>query len=98
MGETIVINKHHGNVPADAVYIGRGSPWGNPFSHMEGTTAFYKVNTREEAIEAYKHWFLRQTDLFLRLKELRGKTLVCYCSPKSCHGDILIYFIESGIC
>jgi hypothetical protein len=26
-----VYNKHHGNAPADAVYIGRGSPYGNRF-------------------------------------------------------------------
>jgi hypothetical protein len=25
-----VINKHLAGVPADAVYIGRGSKWGNP--------------------------------------------------------------------
>lgn len=26
-----VLNKHHAGIPADAVYIGRGSKWGNPF-------------------------------------------------------------------
>ena len=26
-----VLNKHHVGVPAGAVYIGRGSKWGNPF-------------------------------------------------------------------
>jgi hypothetical protein len=26
-----VLNKHHAGVPADAVYVGRGSKWGNPF-------------------------------------------------------------------
>ena len=26
-----VLNKHHSGVPARAVYIGRGSKWGNPF-------------------------------------------------------------------
>ena len=26
-----VLNKHHAGVPAGAVYIGRGSKWGNPF-------------------------------------------------------------------
>ena len=26
-----VLNKHHAGMPAGAVYIGRGSKWGNPF-------------------------------------------------------------------
>lgn len=26
-----VYNKHHSNAPADAIYVGRGSPWGNRF-------------------------------------------------------------------
>lgn len=26
-----VLNKHHAGIPAGAVYIGRGSKWGNPF-------------------------------------------------------------------
>jgi hypothetical protein len=26
-----VLNKHAVGIPADAVYIGRGSKWGNPF-------------------------------------------------------------------
>jgi hypothetical protein len=29
--EPIVHNKHHKTAPPDAVYIGRGSKWGNPF-------------------------------------------------------------------
>lgn len=27
--------------------------------------------------------------LLAALPELRGKTLWCYCHPKSCHGDVL---------
>ena len=25
-----------------------------------------------------------------QVNELSGKTLVCYCKPHSCHGDVLI--------
>lgn len=28
------------------VYVGRGSVWGNPFSHKEGTTAEHIVSNR----------------------------------------------------
>jgi hypothetical protein len=30
------------------VYIGRPSPWGNPFSHKQGTLAQFQVASREE--------------------------------------------------
>ena len=33
------------------VYIGRGSPWGNPYSHLENSAAEWKVGSREEAIQ-----------------------------------------------
>lgn len=36
------------------VYIGRGSKWGNPFSHLENSKALYKVSSRNEAIEQYE--------------------------------------------
>jgi len=87
MISTMVVNKHH-RVPYD-VYIGRGSKWWNPFSHMEGTKAQIKVGTREEAIEKYKVWILKQPELLNSLHELKGKVLCCFCKPKACHGDVL---------
>lgn len=24
-----------------------------------------------------------------QLRELKGKTIACWCSPKKCHGDVL---------
>jgi hypothetical protein len=73
------------------VYIGRPSKWGNPFSHLTGTKAQYKVASREEAIEKYAEWLAGQDDLLSCLKaELKGKVLGCWCKPKDCHGDILL--------
>jgi hypothetical protein len=69
-------------VPADAVYIGRPSKWGNPF--VEG-----RDGTRAEVIVKYREWLACQTGL-LDLEELRGKDLVCWCAPKPCHGDVLL--------
>jgi len=80
------------------VYIGRPSKWGNPFSHLEGTLAKFKVSTREEAIEAYKQWITEGEGSYLLkdLHELDGKILGCFCSPKRCHGDILIELINKS--
>lgn len=89
-----VFNKHRDVVPNSAIYIGRGSKWGNQWSHQEGTTAEYKVNFRSEAIQKHKEYVLKMFDnssLFrAHLEELRGKDLLCFCSPLACHGDILL--------
>ena len=72
------------------VYIGRGSKWGNPYSHKQGTKAKYIVASREEAIAKYKEWIFTQPQLLADLEELRNKRLGCWCRPKICHGDILL--------
>jgi Domain of unknown function (DUF4326) len=72
------------------VYIGRGSKWGNPFSHKLGTQALYVVESRETAIKCYEEWLLKQPHLIASLHELKGKTLGCWCTPLACHGDVLL--------
>lgn len=84
---TTVVNKHH-KVPYD-VYVGRGSKWGNPFTHMEGTQAEFVVGSRNEAVESYREWIKEQPELLASLHELKGKVLACYCHPQSCHGHVL---------
>ncbi|WP_078598587.1 DUF4326 domain-containing protein [Evansella clarkii] len=87
MEKTTVVNKHHKE--AFDVYIGRGSKWGNPFSHRSDTKAKHKTETREEAVASYREWIQTQPDLLADLHELKGKKLCCYCKPKACHGDVL---------
>lgn len=76
------------------VYIGRGSIWGNPFSHKDGTKAKEKVNSVEEAVAKYREYLMSQPKLLRRLPELKGKILGCWCKTKKnpnalCHGDVL---------
>lgn len=86
-----VYNKYHNNAPTDAIYIGRPSKWGNPFSHKDGTLAKFKVETREQAVDAYERWAKENPNLVNDIKkELVGKDLVCFCVPKRCHGDVII--------
>ena len=93
--KTIVVNKKTN--PVYDVYIGRGSKWGNPFSHSYGTMARFKVDTRQEAIEAYRQWILTQPELLNSLQELKGKVLGCFCKPLDCHGDVLVDLIEKQV-
>lgn len=79
-------------------YIGRPSKWGNPYTHKQDgkTLAKYVVNTREDAIVAYKVWITEGEGRYLLndLHELKNKTLGCWCKPKSCHGDVLKELVE----
>lgn len=88
---TTVVNKRTHVPTANDVYIGRPSKWGNPF--IIGVHG-----TREEVIRAHKRWILapEQAALLEQVKELKGKTLVCYCRPDFCHGDILSELAEES--
>ncbi len=98
---TVVHCKKH---PYD-VYIGRGSKWGNIYTHIHDkkTKAEYIVNTRSEAIEMYRRWIMLQPNLLTDLPELKGKRLGCYCvknpiseikNKKICHGEVLLELIN----
>ncbi len=74
-------------------YIGRGSPWGNPYSM---TT--HDEEDRKNVIHSFKYDFDR--DILLKAKKddvykLAGKRLGCFCKPFDCHGDILANFLNS---
>lgn len=78
------------------VYIGRGSKWGNPFTHIKDrqTAAKYIVDSREEAIAKYKEWILTQPHLLEDLHELKNQNLGCWCAPLACHGDVLMELVK----
>ena len=79
-----VLNKYKDVIPADAVYVGRPSKWGNPF-------AIGDDGTRKEVVRRYREYVLSQPALMSSIREeLRGKNLVCFCKPRACHGDVLL--------
>lgn len=84
---TLVVNMK--TSPYD-VYIGRGSIWGNPFSHVPSNVrGVIAVPSRAIAIAQYEAWLHLRPRLLERLPELRGKRLGCYCAPQPCHGYLL---------
>lgn len=78
---TVVNKRRHKPTPND-VYIGRPSKWGNPF-------VIGKDGNRNQVVSKYLTWLVKQPELMKALPELRGKTLVCWCAPQMCHGDVL---------
>lgn len=72
------------------VYIGRGSPFGNPFrAGIDGT--------RSEVIEMYRIWLrgkLKDPEFLRLFLELYGRRIGCFCKPKACHGDVIVEELE----
>jgi hypothetical protein len=86
-----VLNKHHGVPPSDAVYIGRGSFWGNRY-------VIGRDGNRDEVCNKFAHDLFHfyysgapETIMNARkmLADLHGKDLVCFCAPARCHGDTI---------
>ena len=69
------------------VYIGRPGKWGNPFTIGEYD------GDRAEVIERFED-YARAKFSRADLEELKGKTLVCWCKPLACHGDVLVDLVE----
>lgn len=85
-----VYNKRDNNAPKDAVYIGRGSPWGNPFK-------IGADGNRDEVCDKFEAYLNSHPELKRRVQEeLVGKNLVCFCKPARCHGDAILKIANSS--
>lgn len=84
--KTTVLNIYY-EKPYD-IYIGRPSPWGNPF-------VIGRDGTRAEVVEKYRKYIKSAPRLLARLPELKGKRLGCFCAPRPCHGDVLVELVEA---
>lgn len=88
-----VLNIYTHGRPLGAVYVGRPSPWGNPF-------VIGKHGDRSEVIEKYRQMVFSDPKLLAQIKrQLRGKDLLCYCKPRECHADVLLEIanIDDGL-
>jgi len=84
----------------DAIYIGRGSPLGNPFA-MKGMSQ----EERDRVCDAYIGWFNEQIHMMnpvvhtelsriYQLALTQPITLGCFCAPKRCHGETIKAFLD----
>jgi hypothetical protein len=78
-----VLNKHRQPISKNTIFIGRPSKWGNPF-------IIGRHGDRAQVVAAYRNYIEHNPQLKKDLHELKGKDLVCYCSPLPCHGDVLL--------
>lgn len=90
--------RDHPNWKAEGgVYIGRGFR-GQRASDLANPFRIGKDGNRDRVISKYKRLFQRrlkeESGFAGAIERLRGKTLVCWCAPKPCHGDVIIEYLE----
>lgn len=73
-------------MPEGAVYVGRPTKWGNPFTVDAGHNRFDAVRDFRAMVEGQL-----RSGVGYPLRELRGKDLICWCPlHKPCHADVLL--------
>lgn len=98
---TIVNKRTH--LPSDDVdvYIGRGSPLGNPLPigvdvDREQALLFYehhltsKIRDKDEAVRG-------ELNRIWKAAKVGNVNLVCYCAPRRCHGEFIKKLIEEKL-
>lgn len=82
-------------MPADTVYVGRPSRWGNPYNWRDGVEIGNEAWAKGVAVDLYGEWLRKgrgpsaPTDEEIR--GLRGKNLACWCrEDEPCHADVLL--------
>jgi hypothetical protein len=79
------------------VYVGRGTPFGNPFVIGDKDEDGNKLD-REEAIRKYREYFYQKLQMDPNFKKqvlaLKGKILGCHCVPLLCHSSVLIEYLD----
>ena len=83
-------------MPANTVYVGRPSVWGNPFVVGSELIGGEKLSA-EKSIALYRQYArdaFNEQDLRACL---RGKNLACWCAlDQPCHADVLLEMANPG--
>jgi hypothetical protein len=77
--------------PEGAVYVGRGTEWGNPHD--------WQQHGRAKAVELFEqHQIGSATFRRAARAALAGKDLMCWCPPGApCHADALLRIANDGL-
>lgn len=86
-----VWNLRDPNCPKDAVYCGRGSPYGNPF--RIGDVWDTERMDRDDVCNRFECEVLPTLDV----SALKGRNLKCYCKPARCHCDSILRKANSAL-
>lgn len=96
----------NGWINGNMVYIGRGSPLHNPYSHKDSAyDGITKVESRDEACERFEFdlynrrlsdWAYQALNKLQKMHKKGCITLVCFCKPEKCHGDVIRRYLENS--
>jgi uncharacterized protein YeaO (DUF488 family) len=101
-----IVNKYKHTPSSTDYYCGRGSLFGNPYTHIRDkqTLAQFIVDTREEAINKYAEYFnsviLNNESARIKLNSMKEVAkhndiyLLCFCVPKKCHCEVIKQYLE----
>ena len=88
-------------MPENAIYVGRGTVYGNPWRVGEwqltaqDAVRFYREWLGPDGVAFYPDLAERRQQLLSRLDALRGHDLACWCALDSpCHADVLIELLN----
>lgn len=98
-----VLNKHRDDC-SKGIYIGRGSPLGNPFRLKSAGGEF----ERDESVAMYEEHLRRlvaerdpavcaELNRLYRIARDGDLDLVCFCAPLACHGDVVKKILEEKL-
>lgn len=86
--EIKILNKYKDQPTTKTIYIGRGSPLGNPYP-------ITKEHPRLEVIAKYREYLticlLDDNPVIINgLKQIKSESqLMCFCAPAPCHGEVI---------
>lgn len=80
------------SAPRDAVYVGRGTRWGNPFKIGEPGPDGAPMTRADVVTAYYLSWVAASPETVAAMvTALRGRDLLCWCRPdQACHADVLL--------
>ena len=94
-----------GALPFPQVYVGRPSPLGNPFVIGKDGTRDEVIAKYRDWLEVNLHHRSDEDTAAAVYKEIHrlwhmcianeGITLVCWCKPQDCHGDVIAEWIQA---
>lgn len=84
--------------PEGAVYVGRGSDWGNPWRVGEPSPwAPYEPMDHAGVVAVFRYGIDTEAGRAIVRRELVGRDLMCWCllvdadgKPVPCHADVLL--------
>lgn len=76
----------------NGVYIGRPTLFSNPYK-------IWVDGSRKDVVHKFAIYFYNRIredpDYHEQILGLSGKTLLCHCFPKECHGDVIAGYLNS---